>query len=567
MPIRAMLLAATMLAAPAAQAQDAAGPYLAARIAGFSNDYATAARYYRQLLRQAAVPTGVLENAVIIYSALGRFDVAADAAARLEAAGLPSRFGQAAQMVQLLADGDGASALALMDAEGVGGALLDGMLKGWIAVSQDDMAGAFQAFDELAQTDSFAPFAHLHRAYALAMAGEYAAAEALLSGDEQGELGLTVRGVEAHVQVLMQLDRGDDALALLAEANAATNSPVLRDLEARVTAGDDIAWDFITEAKHGMAEAYFTLAAILAGESPATFTLINARAALALRADHVDAIVLAGELLDEQAQYELANAVLGQVPPGHPAFFGAEITRAEVLLRSDRQEAAVEVLQGLTRTHPDESSVWTALGDTLRRMDRFAESIEAYDRALSLRPEIEPRDWFLYYARGIGHERVDAFDKAEADFRKALELNPDQPLVLNYLGYSLVEERIKLDEALDMIERAVAARPEDGYITDSLGWVLYRLGRFEEAVEPMERAVQLRPLDPLINDHLGDVLWVVDRKREARFQWRRALSLASDEEEGSEELDLDRVRRKLEVGLDVVLEEEGGAGAIEAAED
>ena len=134
----------------------------------------------------------------------------------------------------------------------------------------------------------------------------------------------------------------------------------------------------------------------------------------------------------------------------------------------------------------------------------------------------------------------------------ALQLNPEEPHVLNYLGYSLVERREKLDEALDMIERAVAAEPDNGYITDSLGWAFYRLGRYEEAVPVMERAVELASTDPVINDHLGDVYWAVGRVREAEFQWRRALSYAP-----SDDLDLDRVRRKLEVGLDQVLIDEG----------
>jgi tetratricopeptide (TPR) repeat protein len=127
---------------------------------------------------------------------------------------------------------------------------------------------------------------------------------------------------------------------------------------------------------------------------------------------------------------------------------------------------------------------------------------------------------------------------------------------LNYLGYSLVEKRKNLDEALDMIERAVAARPDSGYIVDSLGWVLYRLGRYDEAVGHMERAVELMPVDPVVNDHLGDVFWAVGRKREAEFQWKRALSFIRAGE-GDGEADPDRIRRKLEVGLDVVLAEEG----------
>ena len=557
------LLLATALALPvAAAAQNAAGPYLAARIAGFGNDYAAAADYYARLLRAPDVPVSAVENAVIIYAALGRFDAAAAAARRLEAMGQPSRFGGAAEMVEHLAAGEMDRAAELIEADGVGGALLDGLLRGWIAAARGDAEAGLAAFDTLAGTRGFAPFANLHAAYLMGATGDFAGAEGILSGADRGEIGLNTRGVAARAEALSQLGRPDEALEVLREANAAANAPVLRDLEARLEAGETLPWTAVPGPRDGMAEAYFTLAAVLAGETPATFTLINAQAALALRPDHVDALVLAGELLAEQEQRELAAAVLGRVPADHPAFHAAEIARAEVLLGAGREDAAVEVLQGLSRDRPDDPQVWIALGDVLRRLDRFPGAVSAYDRAIELQESIEARDWFLFYARGIAHERTGRFDLAEPDLRRALELNPGQPLVLNYLGYSLVEERVKLDEALDMIERAVEARPDDGYITDSLGWVLYRLGRFEEAVEPMERAVQLRPLDPLINDHLGDVLWVVGREREARFQWRRALSL-----EPEDEAEVERIRRKLEIGLDRVLEEEGGVGPIEAAED
>ncbi|MEM6741720.1 MAG: hypothetical protein AAF646_16545, partial [Pseudomonadota bacterium] len=142
----------------------------------------------------------------------------------------------------------------------------------------------------------------------------------------------------------------------------------------------------------------------------------------------------------------------------------------------------------------------------------------------------------------------------------ALELNPGQPSVLNYLGYSFVEMRTNLEEAMQMIREAVAARPDSGHIVDSLGWGLYRLGEYEEAVVHMERAAELLPVDPIINDHLGDVYWAVGRKVEAQFQWHRALSFDPEPE------DAERIRRKLEVGLDLVLEEEGAA-PLEVAGD
>ena len=166
----------------------------------------------------------------------------------------------------------------------------------------------------------------------------------------------------------------------------------------------------------------------------------------------------------------------------------------------------------------------------------------------------QDRYWVLFFTRGICHEMTGDYIASEADFRQALVLNPEQPQVLNNLGYSLVEQRRNLDEALGMIERAVELQPDSGYITDSLGWVFYRLGRYDEAVAPMERAIELLPNDPIINDHLGDVYWMVGREREARFQWERALSFEPTEE------DAERIRLKLEIGLDRVLEQEGGVG-------
>ena len=170
-------------------------------------------------------------------------------------------------------------------------------------------------------------------------------------------------------------------------------------------------------------------------------------------------------------------------------------------------------------------------------------------------PEPVGRHWSLFYSRGICHERGGDFPAAEVDFRRALALNPDQPQVLNYLGYSLVDRGEKLPEALEMIERAVAAQPDQGYILDSLAWALFRLGRHDEALKPMEQASLLEPVDPVVTDHLGDVYWMVGRTLEAQFQWRRALSFDPAEK------DAQRIRRKLEVGLDVVMAEEAAAAA------
>ncbi len=239
------------------------------------------------------------------------------------------------------------------------------------------------------------------------------------------------------------------------------------------------------------------------------------------------------------------------MPRDDPYFHAAELGRAQALRESGRTDAAIEVLTQLAKSHGDLAVVHVTLGDLYRSLERYAEASEAYDRAIALLDTPDPSQWSLYFSRGITREREGRWPEAEADFRHALELQPDQPQVLNYLGYSFVEKGENMDEALDMIERAVAARPDSGYIVDSLAWAYYKLGRYDEAISPMEQAVELEPVDAIVNDHLGDVLWAVGRKLEARFQWQRALSFDPDP------ADADRIRRKLKVGLDQVLAEEG----------
>jgi Flp pilus assembly protein TadD len=300
-----------------------------------------------------------------------------------------------------------------------------------------------------------------------------------------------------------------------------------------------------------LAEVYFAVASALEGEAGPDYTLLYSRIAKYLRPDHVDATLLSADLLDVMGRYDLAEATYREVPETDPSYHAAELGRADALRSAGKEDAAIEVLQSLSKTHSELPVVHLTLGDFYRADERYAEAVKAYDKAISLYENPQDARWFAYYTRGIAYERLGEWDNAEADFRKALELSPGQPQVLNYLGYSLVEMGTKLDEALGMIEQAVATSPNSGHIVDSLGWVLFQLGRYEEAAAQLERAAELMPVDPIVNDHLGDGYWAVGRKIEARFQWHRALSFDPEEE------DAERIRRKLEVGLDQVLADEG----------
>ncbi len=532
------------------------GAYLAGRQAVYENDYSAAERYYAQALKFDPKNQLLLESVVVARLALGEVERALPIAQTIEEAGLPSQAARIAIAANLIAEGDWETLLSRdPETQGVG-PLVDGLMTAWAYLGQGEMTKALEQFDSVTTQEGLREFALYHKAMALASIGDFEGAEAIFAADDGVVARFTRRAALARTEVLSQLDRNEDALTFLADVFQAGSDPSIEDYTSRLSDGETLPFTHVGSAQDGMAEIFFSVGAALNDEAGPDYVLLYARTASFLRPDHVDALLMSAELLSELNQLDLAGEAYRAVPKDSMDHHVAELGRADVLGQSGKTDAAVEVLQSLAAEKPDLPSVHVALADLQRREENYAAAVDSYNTAIDLAEGVSVANWFLYYARGISHERLKQWDQAEADFRRALELNPDQPQVLNYLGYSLVERREKLDEALDMIERAVAARPDSGYIVDSLGWVLFRLGRYDEAVEHMERAVELMPVDPVVNDHLGDVYWAVGRAREAEFQWKRALSFV-DPEDTDGEADPERIRRKLEVGLDTVLSEEG----------
>ena len=192
---------------------------------------------------------------------------------------------------------------------------------------------------------------------------------------------------------------------------------------------------------------------------------------------------------------------------------------------------------------PNDLTGYMTLGNVFSREERYQESADTYDKAVSIIGEPKSFHWNLFFRRGISYERLKKWDKAEPNFMKSLDLSANQPEVLNYLGYSWVDQGINLEQGMDMIRKAVELRPRSGFIVDSLGWAHYRLGQYEDAVAALERAVQLMPQDPTINDHLGDAYWQVGRKLEATFQWNIALATKTPADNPEE------IKKKLQEGI------------------
>ncbi|MEH6738409.1 MAG: tetratricopeptide repeat protein [Sulfitobacter sp.] len=564
----AALGVAFMISIPAVGvAETLAGSYLAGRSAALHNDYALAARYYASALARDPGNVEMMDNATLSYLALGDVTKALPLGKAIVASGQRS---QAARMVisaGLAADGSFAELATLeIRTDGVN-PWLDGLVKAWALIGLDDVDGAIAQFDSISTDAGMAGVIAFHKALGLATVGRYAESEAVFAGGTLGAAARTRRGVIAHAEVLSQLGRNADAIQVIDKTFNGATDPELDILIAKLNTDAAVPFTHAPTARAGLAEVYYTFAALLRAERASDYyTLLYARVARYLRPDHVDALLLTADLLEDLGQYELAIKEYRAVPADDSAYHVAELGRAAALRRLEKADQAIEVLEQLSRSHGDLAVVHSTLGDTLRAQDEDQAAIKAYTRALDLTAQGDTRGWFLHFSRGIAYSQDGDDVAAEADYRAALAINPDQPQVLNYLGYSLVEEQRKLDEALDMIERAVAASPDSGYIVDSLGWVYYRLGRYDEAVVQMERAVELEAVDPVVTDHLGDVYWAVGRKREAQFQWQRALSFVQFSQTDTE-AEPDRIRRKLEVGLDAVLAEEGAAPLKVASDD
>ena len=545
------------------QAEEAidTGAYLAARVAESHNDFPAASAWYARAIETDPNNPQILEGAVLAEIGIGDFDLAIQAANLLKTLDAPES--QLAELALLAGEAqreDYAAILAAFDQGRDVGGLANSLVTAWAKVGEGKMSDALAEFDTLTQAKGLEAFGYYHKALAMAMVGDFQGADDILSGKVAGPIFMMRRGIMAHAQILSQLERNTDALALLDKSFGTRPDPVIDALRHRLEAGEPVPFDTVATARDGIAETFYTISTALNGEDDPVYALIHLRIAGYLQPGNADAMLLTADVLGTLGMSDLAVETYAAFAPDSPYHVNAEVGRANVLKEQGKADVAIEALQALAAQNGDLVSVQFSLGEVLQDEKRFEEAAAAYSAAIDLRGAPTKEDWVLYFYRGICHEQSKNWDQAEADFRQALALNPTQPQVLNYLGYGLVDRGEKLDEALAMIEKAVAGDPQEGYIIDSLAWAYFKLGRYADALEPMERASLLEPVDPIVTDHLGDVYWMNDRKMEAEFQWRRALSFEPTEKDAA------RILRKLEIGLDAVMAEEAAAPVAEETE-
>jgi tetratricopeptide (TPR) repeat protein len=532
------LTAATSEAAPKLDQSQIAveapfGAYLAGRHAQHMRDYQSAVSWFEDALRADPDSPELITRTFLMETSVGHFDKAqtlAESELKLDAT---DAMAELVLLIEQVRAGDKAGALSRADSlpkEGVH-RFVRPLARAWTRLAVGDVAGADGAMREFDKFNGFAPlkFYQLGLVYDFAGNAELALSNFKQAVEESGPLNW--RLTDSLANFYQRHGREDEAQALyqrFVKDNA--GSELAESVLAGRPAG--VPRPLVGSAADGLAEALFDLASVVNQPETLDLALLYARCLLELRPDMVLAKLLLADVLSAQNKPELSLAILAEVPQSSPYWWSARLRIAANLELLDRTDEAIAQLKAMAEEEPTRAGADMQLGDLLRSKKRFTEAVQAYDEAIErFEAAGMPKRWSLYYSRGIALERSGQWKRAEADLQHALELKPDQPLVLNYLGYSWIDRGENLDKGLQMIQKAVELRPEDGYIVDSLGWAHYRLGDYPSAVQYLEKAIELVPEDPTINDHLGDAYWQSGRPLEARYQWKRALQFGPQDDE------------------------------------
>jgi tetratricopeptide (TPR) repeat protein len=526
------------------------GSFLAAQIAARDNDDIAAVAFYERSLELDPDNVELKRLYFLSLTANGRIGDAVRIAKDIPATDEQAPVVRLVTAVDAIKRKDWKAAEEQLKSPSTGDldVMVEQLTLAWAALGGGDGKRAMKVAGEINGPDWVQVIRDYHSGLLASLAGDDKAAIAPLSAAIENQDAAAVlsetymRAVEALIGAHARLGEFDKARAVLDRGlDLLPNYSPFVELSALVTARKPVPLLIATPAL-GAAEVYYNVGTAISRQGGTTF----AQGYLQL-ADYIDndndvvTMALAG-IFETQKRHERANEYYARISRESPYHRRAELEYALNLNDLEKVDEAKAKLRALIEEQPDDLLAYTTLGGVLSQHDDFAEAAKVYDAAVSKIAKPLPQHWNLYYRRGIAYERIKQWDKAEPNFKQALELSPTQADVLNYLGYSWIDQGINLEEGLDLIRKAVELSPRKGYIIDSLGWAYYKLGRYEEAVAELERAVEILPQDPVLNDHLGDAYWKAGRKLEATFQWNHAL--ASKPEPADEAW----IRQKLEKG-------------------
>jgi len=527
------------------QPNSSLGSYLAGRYASSKYDTDQAARYMRRALDYEPSNRGILEQTFLLELMEGNWEPSRELADRLIAIDPSHPFARLFRGVDKLKSGDleAAEAHFLASSEGPLAGLISNIGQAWILSDQGKYDQAIKILSEKSDKSWIRDYQQYHRALIADVNGQTNDAQKAYARLFR-KYHQMVRLVGSYAQFLAGQKKTKAAIDVLNThfEKSRFRHPDLEKLLAQIQTKEAIT-PYVQNSKEGFSEIFFSLGDRRAETGGVDDGLIFLQLARFLRPSFAAADYSLANLLYQAKKYDRSIVFLNNVQTSSPIWLEAQILKAQSLSANGAAETALELLSSLTEQYGKKIDLFNALGKLYLDEKKYDLASQNYSKAISLLGKVEPNHWFYYYGRGISYERQKIWPKAEKDFKKALQLSPNRAEVLNYLGYSWVDQNLHLQEALKLIRKAVKLKPNSGYYVDSLGWAYYRLGRYNDALGFLEKAVTLQPDDPVINDHLGDVYWRVGRYVEAKYQWKQVLSLKPEKDL------IEQINQKLQSGL------------------
>jgi tetratricopeptide (TPR) repeat protein len=527
------------------------GAFLAARVAEVDNDVPGAIAYYQRALTFDPDDTSLQQSLLLALISNGDFDKGLPWAKKLQTVPDVERFSRLMLAVDAFRKKDyaGAENWLKLTVESDLDRLITGLMTGWAKAGQGDTDDALKYLEALQGPEWYNIFTTYHRALIAEQAGREDKAteayEASLNDVSAGGAApeTWLRSAESYARFLERKGEKQKAIDVLNRIDEfAVGRVPITVLRKEIEAGKPVS-RLVDGPVDGASEVLLDLGSALNRSGGEVFVKLYLQLARALEPNSDAVLLQLASVAEQQNDSEAAIDLYARIPEDSPIKRVAELQRGLNLADLNRQDEAIAQLTKLLDQDPDDMRAYLALGGVYASKQDFRNAADVYDKAVGRLKILSASDWNVFYQRGIAYERLKEWPKAEPNFRKALELYPNQPQVMNYLGYSWVDMGMNLDEAMDLIRKAVDLRPSDGYIVDSLGWAYYRLGKFDDAVRELERAVSLKPDDPVLNDHLGDAYWRDGRRLEATFQWAHARDMKPDKDV------LAGVQKKLAEGL------------------
>ncbi len=523
------LCAAVIMPSTASYAQQSmqAGNYLAGRFAQSQHDWKNANIFINKLMDTSITPANILQRAMILSMGSGDAENAIKLAKQIKSQN-PSMSNTIIEIfliTEAFKQKDYKKANSLLDNMPDNGTtkFITPFIEGWLAAAQGNLDinnlrnNTAQLYHAILISDFLDNHKDIEKIIDKSLnINDINIGELERVADLYAHVGLKDKALGLYREILSNIPEHDAAKDKIEKLEKGLTKPLFKKL---------------TTANNGMAKAFYDIAAILHNEENDESARVFSNVALYLNPKMTNPKFLLADINTSHKQYGAAISYYKSVPKSDSEYLYAQHKIVDIYEDMERFDEALSLLKTLLHNYDDVDS-FIKMGDLHRNQSNFGLAIKAYDNAIDkIGGTITEDYWHLHYMRGIAYEQMDNWKRAEEELQAALTFQPDHPYILNYLGYAWADKGVNLQKSLEMIKRAVALRPSDGYITDSLGWVMYRVKDYKNAVPVLERAAQLLPYDPTVNDHLGDAYLKVGRVLEAKFQWQRAVNHSDDQKQ------------------------------------